>query len=45
MRTSKGIHILNLGTGVGYSVLDVVKAYEKLAEKEIPYEDQSATVR
>ena len=33
MRTSKGVHIYNLGTGVGYSVLDVVKAYEKACEK------------
>lgn len=38
MRTSKGVHIYNLGTGVGYSVLDVVKAYEKACGKEIPYE-------
>ncbi len=33
-----GIFIYNLGTGVGYSVLDVVKAFEKASEKEIPYE-------
>jgi len=40
MRTEegKGVHIYNLGTGVGYSVLDVVKAYEKACGKEIPYE-------
>ena len=37
MRTSKGVHIYNLGTGVGYSVLDVVKAYEKACGKELPY--------
>ena len=29
--------ICNLGTGNGYSVLDVVKAYEKACGKEIPY--------
>lgn len=34
----KGVHIYNLGTGIGYSVLDVVKAYEKACGKKIPYE-------
>ena len=29
--------ILNLGTGIGYSVLDVVKAFEKASGKEVPY--------
>ncbi len=33
-----GICIYNLGTGKGYSVLDVVKAYEKACGKEIKYE-------
>lgn len=28
---------INLGTGVGYSVLDVVKAFEKSSKKEVPY--------
>ena len=28
---------VNLGTGIGYSVLDVVKAYEKASAKKIPY--------
>ena len=28
---------LNLGTGVGYSVLDVIKAYEEAVGKSIPY--------
>ncbi len=35
---SKGVCIYNLGTGVGYSVLDVVKAFEKASGKEIKYE-------
>ncbi|MEG2429718.1 MAG: GDP-mannose 4,6-dehydratase, partial [Oscillospiraceae bacterium] len=26
-----------LGTGIGYSVLDIVKAYEKASGKKIPY--------
>lgn len=36
-KRSKGVHVYNLGTGVGYSVLDVVKAYEKASQKSIPY--------
>lgn len=34
----KGVHIYNLGTGKGYSVLEVVKAYEKACGHKIPYE-------
>lgn len=33
-----GVSIYNLGTGQGYSVLDVVKAYSKACGKKIPYE-------
>ena len=33
-----GLFIYNLGTGVGYSVLDVVKAFEKASGRKIPYE-------
>lgn len=33
-----GTHIYNLGTGNGYSVLDMVKAFEKAAGKSINYE-------
>ncbi len=29
---------VNLGTGNGYSVLDMVKAFEKASQKEIPYQ-------
>ena len=28
---------INLGTGIGYSVLDIVKAYEKACGKSVPY--------
>ncbi len=35
--TYPGVHIYNLGTGVGYSVLDVIKAFSKACKKEIPY--------
>lgn len=33
-----GVHIYNLGTGRGYSVLEVVKAFEKVSGITIPYE-------
>lgn len=33
-----GVEPYNLGTGVGYSVLDVVKAFESANDVEIPYE-------
>lgn len=33
----KGSHCVNLGTGTGYSVLDVVKAYERASGRPIPY--------
>ena len=32
-----GLFIVNLGTGTGYSVLDIVKAFSKAYGKEIPY--------
>ena len=32
-----GIHIYNLGTGKGYSVLDLVKTFEKVNNVRIPY--------
>ena len=32
-----GLFICNLGTGHGYSVLDVINAYSKACGKEIPY--------
>lgn len=33
----KGLKIYNLGTGHGYSVLDVVKAFEKVNGVKVPY--------
>ena len=33
-----GVVIYNLGTGHGYSVLDVIHAYEKAIGREIPYQ-------
>ena len=32
-----GVHIYNLGTGHGYSVLDMIKAFEKACGKTLPY--------
>jgi UDP-glucose 4-epimerase len=34
---TKGCEIINLGTGVGYSVLDIVKAFNKVNNMELPY--------
>lgn len=38
MGVEAGSYIHNLGTGNGYSVLQIVKAFEKACGKEIPYE-------
>lgn len=37
IREKKGLTIYNLGTGHGYSVLDVVKAFEKANGLKVPY--------
>ncbi len=34
---NKGVQVFNLGTGKGYSVLDIVKAFSKAYGKELPY--------
>ena len=34
----KGVEIVNLGTGTGYSVLDIVKTFERVNHVEIPYD-------
>lgn len=36
-REKTGLYIYNLGTGTGYSVLDMVKAFEKATGKEVKY--------
>ena len=33
-----GVHIYNLGTGNGYSVLDMIHAFSKACGKELPYD-------
>lgn len=37
MLKHKGTEVFNLGTGVGYSVLDMVKAFEEVSGKKVPY--------
>ena len=36
-KEGKGIFIYNLGTGTGYSVLDMVKAFEEATEQKVNY--------
>ena len=36
-KTNENLLKVNLGTGIGYSVLDMVKAFEKASNKKIPY--------
>ncbi len=38
IKENPGVKIYNLGTGKGYSVLDIVKAYSKACGHDIPYE-------
>lgn len=33
-----GFHVYNLGTGTGYSVLDMVNAFEKVNDLKVPYQ-------
>ncbi len=37
IKDKSGVNIYNLGTGNGYSVLEVIKAYEKASQTKIPY--------
>ena len=36
-KEGKGLYIYNLGTGMGYSVLDMVKSFEEVTGKAVPY--------
>ncbi len=36
-KEQQGLYIYNLGTGTGYSVLDMVKAFVKATGKDVPY--------
>lgn len=35
---AKGAWVVNLGTGKGYSVLDIVRAFERASGRQIPYQ-------
>ena len=37
MQKLDGVQIFNLGTGIGYSVMDIIKAFDKACGKELPY--------
>lgn len=34
---NSGFHIINLGTGVGYSVLEMVRTFEKVSGRKVPF--------
>ena len=36
-KEKQGLYIYNLGTGKGYSVLEMIKAYERATGKKVPY--------
>jgi len=38
LNTATGVYTYNLGTGKGYSVLEMVRAFEKACGKKIPYQ-------
>lgn len=38
LKDNPGINVYNLGTGTGYSVLDVIKAFEDATGENVPYE-------
>ncbi|MCX2523449.1 UDP-glucose 4-epimerase GalE [Larsenimonas rhizosphaerae] len=37
LERNEGVFTFNLGTGQGYSVLEMVKAFEKASERNVPY--------
>ena len=38
LSSSEGIFTINLGTGIGYSVFDIIKAFELASKRPIPYQ-------
>ena len=38
LKKDRGFFVYNLGTGQGYSVLEVISAFEKASKKKIPYQ-------
>jgi len=41
LASSNGWHVINLGTGTGYSVMEMVSAFEAASNKTIPYQIKS----
>jgi UDP-glucose 4-epimerase len=37
MEKLEGVNVFNLGTGIGYSVLDIIRAFSEACGKELPY--------
>lgn len=37
LSSHQGVHAFNLGTGIGYSVLDLIKTFEKVTGQTIPF--------
>lgn len=37
IEAGNGVHVWNLGTGTGYSVLEVVRAFEQVSGRKVPY--------
>jgi UDP-glucose 4-epimerase len=37
LASHSGLHVYNLGTGQGYSVLEIVRAFEHASERRVPY--------
>ena len=38
LKENPGVEIYNLGTGIGYSVLDIIHNFEKACGRKLPYE-------
>ncbi len=41
IKSSRGYRAINLGTGIGYSVLEVVDMYQEVSGRKIPYQIKS----
>jgi UDP-glucose 4-epimerase len=38
IKSTTGVRVYNLGTGRGYSVLEMIEAFRKASERDIPYQ-------
>lgn len=41
IKSSRGYRAINLGTGIGYSVLEVVDMYQEVSGRKVPYQIKS----